>query len=237
MSDSPDSTNSVPFDEETWRQLPDFLDNLPEPVCLHVWGDETAGAAEREALRLAALLAERFPDRLSYRMLPRRVNYPYYPVIGIMAGTAEASTDFGLRMIGLPIGFQMTSLIAAIQAVSFRGQTLEPLTRLKLHRLTVATEENIAIEVLTSAKDELGAVVAKAAFGAAAASERVRTFLIVTDFFPEAAQHYSAALLPHVVINKRVHFDGVLDEDRLLRQIGLAVRKGKDAAGSSARAS
>ena len=25
----------VPFDEDTWRQLPDFLDQLPEPVCLH----------------------------------------------------------------------------------------------------------------------------------------------------------------------------------------------------------
>ena len=29
----------VPFDADTWRQLPDFLDQLPEPVCLHLWGD------------------------------------------------------------------------------------------------------------------------------------------------------------------------------------------------------
>ena len=53
MNNSQNVPGSVPFDEETWQQLPDFLSNLPEPVCLHIWGDESAGAAEREAARLA----------------------------------------------------------------------------------------------------------------------------------------------------------------------------------------
>lgn len=224
MSEPRDLSDPIPFDDETWRQLPDFLGNLPEPVCIHVWGDEAAGAAEREAARLAGMLAERFPQQLSYRLFPRRVNYPYYPVIGVMNGTAEESTDLGLRLIGLPIGLQMTSLIAAIQAAAFRGQTLEPLTRLKLRRLMDATEGDIGIEVLTSAEDEAGAVVAKMAFGAAAAEPRVRTYLIVTDFFPEAARLYSATYLPHTVINRRVHFNGLLEEEELVRQIGLAVK-------------
>ncbi len=212
----------ISWDEETWRQLPEFLGNLPEPVCLHIWADETGSPAEREAVRLAGALAERFP-LLSYRVFPRRANYPYYPVIGVMAGTAEESSDYGLRLIGLPIGYQMTSLIAAIQAVAFRGQTLEPLTRIKLRRLAAGATEEIAIELLTSAEDETGAVIAKAAFGAAAAETRVRAYLIVTDFFPEAALRYSAAYLPHTVINKRVHFNGLLDEEELLRQIAWAI--------------
>ena len=230
MSDFTNSPEPIPFDEETWRQMPDFLGHLPEPVCLHIWGDEAASAAELEAGRLGRKLAEHFPEQLSFRLLPRRINYPYYPVIGIMAGTAEGSTDLGLRIIGLPIGFQMTSLIAAIQAVAFRGQTLEPLSRLKLHRMMATSPEDVAIELLTSAEDEGGAVVAKSAFGAAAATERIKTFLIVTDFFPEAAQRYSAVYLPHTVINKRVHFNGVLEEEELVRQIGLAVRGAIDAA-------
>ena len=84
--------------------------------------------------------------------------------------------------------------------------------------------------MLTSAEDEAGAVVAKAAFGAAASTDRIRAFVIVTDFFPEAAQRYSAAYLPHTVINKRVHFNGMLEEEELVRQIGLAVKSGLDAA-------
>lgn len=224
MTDSLNSSDHVPFDEETWRQMPGFLEQLPEPVCLHVWGDESASRAEREAAHLVRVLVSQFPQRLSFRLLPRRVNYPYYPVFGVMAGTADSSDDLGVRIIGLPIGMQMTSLIAAIQAVSFRGQTLEPLSRLKLHRLMAAAPEDIAIEVLTSAEDEAGAVVAKAAFGAAASTARVRAYLIVTDFFPEAAQRYSAAYLPHTVINKRIHFNGNLEEEELVRQISLAVR-------------
>jgi hypothetical protein len=223
MSDPANPHAPIPFDEDTWRQLPDFLSRLPEPVCLHVWGDESTGPAEREAVRLAHTLAERFPQRLSYRMLPRRVNYAYYPVIGVMSGTVEESTDLGLRIIGLPVGFQMTSLIAAIQAVAFRGQTLEPLTRIRLHRLNATAREDVVIEILTSAEDEGGAVVAKAAFGAAAAAERVRAYLIVTNFFSEAAQRYSAARLPHTVINKRIHYEGILGEEELMRQIGLAI--------------
>jgi hypothetical protein len=223
MSDSSDPGNSIPFDEETWRQLPDFLDNLPEPVCLHVWGDPTASPVEREAARLAATLAGRFPDKIAYRLLSRGAGYPYYPIIGVMAGPAEAASDAGLRIVGLPIGFQMTSLIAAIQAVAFRGQTLEPLTRIKLHRLNQAAREAFSIEVLTSAEDEAGAVVAKAVFGAAAAAERVRALLIVTDFFPGATRRYSAASLPHTVINRRVHYQGVLDEEELIRQMALAM--------------
>jgi len=220
MSDT-EHPGSIPFDDDTWRQLPDFLGNLPQPVCLHVWGDEAGTTAEREAARLARLLAERFP-LLSYRLFPRRENYRYYPVIGAMAGTAEESHDYGVRIIGLPIGYQMTSLIAAIQAVAFRGQTLEPITRVKLSRLPA--EQEIAIEVLTSAEDELGGLAAKVVFGAAAAAAGVRAFLIVTDFFPEAAQRYSALTLPHVVINRHVHFSGAPDEADLLRHIGLALK-------------
>ena len=212
---------AVPFDDDTWRQLPEFLGNLPEPVCLHVWADAAGEPAEVEAARLVEMLAGRFPQ-LSYRLFPRRENYPYYPVIGVMGGTAEASRDDGLRLIGLPIGYQMTSLIAAIQAVAFRGQTLEPATRIRLSRLPAGAEVNI--EVLTAAADEWGGVAAKAAFGLAAASERVRAFLIVTDFFPEATARYSAATLPHVVINRRVHFSGAPDEATLLRHIALALK-------------
>ena len=222
MNDSGAQSDAIPFDDDTWQQLPDFLANLPEPVCLYVWGDEAGTAAEREAAQLARTLAGRFP-LLSYRLFPRRENYRYYPVIGVMAGTAAEASDFGVRIIGLPIGYQMTSLIAAIQAVAFRGQTLEPMTRIKLGRLPA--DQEIAIEVLTSAEDEMGGLAAKVAFGAAAAAERVRAFLIVTDFFPEAAQRYSALALPHVVINRHIHFSGAPDESDLLRHIGLALKR------------
>ncbi|MCA9997599.1 MAG: hypothetical protein KDE56_17690, partial [Anaerolineales bacterium] len=175
--------------------------------------------AEQEAARLGQFFADQFPEKISFRLFPRRINYPFYPVLGVMGVDGEALIDHGVRIIGLPIGYQMTSLIAALQVVSFRGQTLEPVTRIKLARLKTA----VNIQILTTADNETGALVAKHAFGLAVASPHIRAYLIMADAFPEAAIRYSASTAPHIVINERVHISGVIDEAELLHQISLAL--------------
>jgi hypothetical protein len=47
----------------------------------------------------------------------------------------------------------------------------------------------------------------------------------MTDQFPEALTRYSVNYLPHVVINNRVHIDGMIEEEALLRQVALAVKQ------------
>ncbi|MCI0399355.1 MAG: hypothetical protein L0322_31075, partial [Chloroflexi bacterium] len=71
------------FDEETWTSLPAFFERLPEPVRLHIWGDETATPAEAQAARLVQTLAMHFPA-IQFQLFPRRANYSFYPVIGVM---------------------------------------------------------------------------------------------------------------------------------------------------------
>ena len=152
------SNGRHPFDEETWNQLPGYFEHLPEPVHIVMWGDETIAGGEKETADLCRLLAERFAT-LHFHYRPRRANYYFYPVLGFMGSGSddEAWTDYGVRLIGQPLGYQMTSLISAVQAVAFRGQTLEPRTRILLHKLAA----DIEIEVLTSAEDEAGALMAK----------------------------------------------------------------------------
>ncbi|HEX6384293.1 MAG TPA: thioredoxin family protein [Anaerolineae bacterium] len=207
------------FGAETWAELPDFFEKLPEPVHLIVWGDEAASRGEREAARLCQALAGRF-DSIDFEVLPRRANYPYYPVIGIMGGRQGEWQDFGLRIIGLPSGYQATSLVAAVQAVSFRGMTLEAITRIELSKLAV----DVDIEVMTTAENEGGPIMAQTVFGLAAASAHVRAFLIMADVFPEAVTRYSINVVPHTVINGRVHIEGVVDEETLLQHMARAIK-------------
>lgn len=203
------------FDEETWASLPDFIEQLPEAVLVRMWGDETASEAERETTVLLQALSQKF-NNINYDSRPRRINYDFYPVIGVLLTDEQ---DPGVRIIGQPAGIQLTTLIAAIQSVSFRGQTLEPVTRIKLSKLS----QPVTIEVLTATDDELGTVAAKHAFGLAVASPHIRAFVIMTDQFPEALTRYSVNYLPHVVINGRVHIDGMIEEEALLRQVARAV--------------
>jgi alkyl hydroperoxide reductase subunit AhpF len=203
------------FDQETWNRLPEFFDQLPEPVRLHIWGDPQMYPAEQEAANLAKTLSQRF-DNISYQLFPRRENYPYYPVIGVMGLEEGEVVDFGVRLIGLPAGYQMTSLVAGIQCVSFRGMTSEPKTRILLYKL----KSEITLELITAAEDETGAVMAQQIFNMAVASPLVRSFLVIGDDFPEAFARYSAGQLPRLIINGRTHITGLVDEETIMKHIG-----------------
>ena len=216
----PDSAASSPFDAETRANLVNYLDKLPSPILIQVWGDPTASTGEREAARLAKGLADGF-DQIEMALLPRRINYPYYPVLGVLGiDDNGGALDFGVRIIGLPAGVQMTAMIAAIQAVAFRATTLEAKTRFQLQDL----RKNVELELLSAADDELGTLLAKTIFGLAVASNFIRSYLIMADVFPEALWKYSASHIPHLVVNGRVHASGELDEQAIMRQIATAVK-------------
>ncbi|MEW5989550.1 MAG: thioredoxin family protein [Chloroflexota bacterium] len=202
--------------------LPDLeslLGYLPAAAHLHVWGDPAASQPEREAIHLAQALTGRFP-KLSYQSRPRRANYDYYPVIGVMGDDEGRPVDGGLRLIGCPVGYQITSLVGAIQAVVFRGSQLEGRTRIQLSRLKTA----VNVEVITAAEDDVGPLVATMAFNMAAASLHVRSYLIMGDQFPQALTRYSVQRLPHTVLNGRVHVVGLVDEEAMMRQVARAVK-------------
>lgn len=209
------------FDDETWALLPDFFDHLPKPVLLNIWADEKSTIAEAEAVKLANTLSQRF-ESIQCQVLPRRIHFDYYPVIGIMGLQDEEIVDLGLRIIGLPAGYQMTSLIAAIQCVSFQGMTSEAMTRIQLHRLNTA----VNLELFTTADDDSGPLVAAAIFNMAVVNEQVRSYLVMSDEFPMAAVRYSVRTVPHLVINGKSHVVGVIDETAILEQIAHSIKNG-----------
>lgn len=215
MDDKP-----IQFDQETWASLPDYLSHLPEPVRLHIWGDEEASHSEHEAAELARTLNKRF-ENIDYKLLPRRINYNYYPIIGIMRLEGDEAIDHGVRFIGLPAGYQITSLVSAIQSVSFRGMTSEAKTRIQLAKL----KDEVTLELITSAEDEAGTMMAHRVCNLAVVSPWIRTYVIMGDAFPEAVIRYSINRIPHLVINERVHLEGIVDENTILEQIAFSVQK------------
>lgn len=206
------------FDEDTWNSLPDFFDHLPEPVRLVLWVYEQADPATKTAARLLTTLGDRF-DTVDTRVLQAGRDAGFYPIIGVMGFEGGEVIDYGLRFIGLPSGFQLTSLIAAIQCVSFRGSTSEARTRIQLSRLT----RKVKLEVITTAGDESGGKMAQIAFNMAVFSPLVSAYLIMGDAFPQLMFRYSITRVPHTIINQRTHLEGVVDEATLLRHIAAAI--------------
>ncbi len=210
-------TEPLEMTQQQLDTLAPYLKNLPNPVQIHYWGFEDASPEEQEALYLCRALADRF-ETITLRTFGRRKNHRLYPVLGFMGLEGGQKTDYGVRIIGLPSGYQLTSLIAAIQAVSFRGVTLEPLTRVRLQQLT----QEVSLELVTSDQDEGGTMMAKLVFGLAVAHEKIKSYLLMSNMFPEVAIQYSAHTLPHLVINGRVHLNGVAGEEIVLQHIARA---------------
>jgi alkyl hydroperoxide reductase subunit AhpF len=119
---------------------------------------------------------------------------------------------------------QLTSLLAGIQAVSFRGMTSEPVTRIKIRSL----QTEVRLELITSAEDERGSIMAQNLFNLAVISSQIRAFLIMGDQFPTAVTRYSVQYVPHTVINGRVHIEGVYDEAAILKHIAMAIKNRPD---------
>jgi len=207
------------FDDETWAQLPSLLAHLPESVHLVVWGDENS-PHDAEAARLCQVLADHFAP-ISTEIRQRTPNYDYWPVIGVMRGTAVTHEDCGVRLIGLPRGYAMTVFIAAIQAVAFRGMTSEAVTRIQLSKL----EKEVRAELVTASDNEAGVMMAHPLTNMAAASPNVRVFIIMADQFPVIVERYSVQYLPHTVLNGRVHIEGVVEEKEILAHMATAVNR------------
>ncbi len=202
-----------------WSELAPFLEHLPRDVHLALWGDPEGSGVEAEAARLASGLCATFA-RLTWSQRPRRPNYDFYPVIGVMGGQEDSEEDLGLRLIGLPAGVQLTALLGAIQAVAFSGQHVEARARIQLSRMPASA----IVEVITDAQDEAGASLATAAFGLAVCSPRLSVFQIMADQFPVVRHKYNVLELPHTVINGRVHIAGPADDRAILKHLAAALR-------------
>jgi alkyl hydroperoxide reductase subunit AhpF len=211
--------NRIPFDDHSWDQLPAIFDHLPNPIRLHLWCDENGTKDEIEAHRLATLLSENFKT-IDYEIYPRRDNYNFYPVFGVMGLEGQRPVDYGIRIIGLPVGYQMTSLITAIQSASFQGMTSEAMSRIQLAQLN----EPISLELITNADDEIGPLTAQIIFNFAVISPFVKSYLIMGDAFQEAYTRYSINYLPHLVINERYHSEGSINEAELLHEIARLLK-------------
>lgn len=207
---------------EKWAVIDQYLLNLPRPVRLVVWASEMNSCTEGDAVDLARTLAERY-EVLEFRNRPRKPNYSYYPVLGVMGVDDHGrDIDYGIRFLGLPAWYHINSLIGAIQAVSFRASSAEAKTRIILSRLPA--EREITLQLFTTPEDEAGVPMATLLANMAVDRPQIRCWIIMLNDFPTMAHRYSIYNAPHTIINDQIHLQGYFSEDALLKQLVKAVR-------------
>ncbi len=141
-----------------------------------------------------------------------------YGIDKIPALAIIGAKDYGVRIYGLPYGYELQALIDAIFNVS-KGST--DLTE-KTKKILQDVKSPVHIQVFVSLTCPHCPVAAAIAHKLAVESDFVKADVISTSEFPDLSMKYNVMGVPKVVINDKIDFVGAFDEDLFAENILLA---------------
>jgi glutaredoxin-like protein len=125
--------------------------------------------------------------------------------------------DYGVRIYGIPYGYELQTLIEAITNVS-RGRTdLSEETK----KILADVKVPVHIQVFVSLTCHHCPVAATVAHKLAVENDMIRADVIDGTEFPQLAQKYSVTGVPKVIINEKIEFVGAFNEDLFAEHVVL----------------
>lgn len=125
--------------------------------------------------------------------------------------------DYGVRIYGLPYGYELQTLIDAIINVS-KGQTD---LSAKTKEILADVKSPVHIQVFVSLTCPHCPVAAAVAHKLAIESDMVKADVISGTEFPDLAMKYNVIGVPKVVVNEKVEFVGAFNEDLFAENVLL----------------
>jgi glutaredoxin-like protein len=136
------------------------------------------------------------------------------PAIAILRGGDEPR-DYGIRLYGIPSGYEFSTLIEGILMVSKGDPGLSARTLADLATLTGPV--NIQVFVTPTCPYCPRAVLL--AHRLAMASEHVQAAMVEATEFPHLANRYQVYGVPRTVINDVIHIEGAAPEAMLMERL------------------
>jgi glutaredoxin-like protein len=144
-----------------------------------------------------------------------------YGIDKIPAIAVIGKIDHGVRIFGIPYGYELQTLVDAITTVS-RGTTdLSDKTK----EIVKDIRNPVHIQVFVTLTCPHCPTAAAIAHKLAVQSDMIRADVIDAQEFPALAQKYSVIGVPKIVINETVEFTGAFNEDLFAEHAVLAAYK------------
>ena len=140
-----------------------------------------------------------------------------YGIDKIPALAIIGEKDYGVRIYGIPYGYELQTLIDAIINVS-RGKT--DLTD-KTKKILTEVKKPVHIQVFVSLTCNHCPVAAAVAHKLAVESDLVRADVIDGTEFPQLTQKYAVMGVPKIIINEKIEFVGAFNEDLFAEHVLL----------------
>lgn len=136
------------------------------------------------------------------------------PAVAILRGGDEPK-DYGIRLYGIPSGYEFSTLIEDILMVSRGDAGLNPKTLAELEQLSGPVD----IQVFVTPTCPYCPQAVVLAHKLAMASDHVRAAMVEATEFPHLANRYQVYGVPRTVINDVIHVEGAVPEQMLIQKL------------------
>jgi glutaredoxin-like protein len=140
-----------------------------------------------------------------------------YGIDKIPALAIVGKKDYGVRIYGIPYGYEFQTLIEAVINVSKGRTDLSDNTK----AILAEVKAPVHIQVFVTLTCPHCPVAAAIAHKLAVESDMVRADVIEAGEFPTLAQKYAILGVPKIVINEKVEFVGAFNEDLFAEHVLL----------------
>ena len=212
----------MPFiKDEDLQQIVKLFDALEHPVRLVTFtgevGCQYCDDTRRLVEEVAALSSKITLDIFDYTKDADQVKR--FGIDRTPATVIMGDDDYGIRLYGVPIGYEFSTLIEDIIMVARRDSGLSKETRERL--ATIVDPIHLKVFVTLMCSHCPGAV--RLAHQMAMESPKVSADMIEATEFPELAQHHGVMGVPKTIANDLSVVDGALPEKVLVEAVLSAV--------------
>jgi glutaredoxin-like protein len=212
------------LDEKVKEQVKDMFKELENPVTLVVFTQDSLisiPGLECETCKDNRLLMEEvaaLSDKISVEIVDfvkDKEKVEEYKIDKIPATVIQGEKDYGIRIYGMPAGYEFPTLLRGIRNVSMASSDLSDESKAKIREMT----RPVHIQVFVTLTCPYCASAASLAHRMAFESDQIRADVVNAQEFPQLGQRYNVFAVPKTVVNETIHFEGALAEDKFLEKI------------------
>jgi glutaredoxin-like protein len=187
--------------EKDAKSVGERLSRLPGPVSIVVFTQEIECEYCRQTRELVEELAGLSAGKVTVEVLDFVRDRARADSLGIdkipaVALLGPGGRDWGLRLFGIPAGYEFMSLMEGLEMAASGSSGLSPATREKLKGLT----EPLDLQVFVTPTCPYCPRAVVTAFRFAMESEKVRASMVEATEFPQLANLHQVSSVPHTVI-------------------------------------
>ena len=210
---------------EIQKQVEEIFQALEGPVKLVMFTQDEGSKSECSLCEDARLLVEDvagLSDKIELQVydlvkdaeVAAKYNIEKVPAVAVMGGGNQPK-DHGIRLFGIPSGYEFSSLIEDILLVSHGQSDLNSQTLVELKKL----ETPVHIQVFVTPTCPYCPQAVILAHRLALASDKITADMVEATEFPSLADRYQVYGVPRTVINDVVHIEGAVPETDLVAEL------------------